>query len=190
MEEIIIATKNEGKKREFASILKEYHIVSLNDLGYHDDIVEDGKTFKENAIIKASTIAKKYNKPVISDDSGLEVFSLNNEPGIYSARYAGDMHDDKLNNALLIKNLMNKENRDCRYVCAIALCYPDGRNIVVEDYCYGKIILTPKGNGGFGYDPYFYLEEYGKTMAELSLEEKNKISHRGKAIRKLRAALK
>lgn len=190
MEEIIVATKNEGKKREFASILKEYHIVSLNDLDYQDDIIEDGKTFKENAIIKASTIAKIYNKPVISDDSGLEVFSLNNEPGIYSARYAGLMHDDNLNNALLIKNLKDKDNTDCRYVCAIALCYPDGRSIVVEDYCYGKIVLTPRGNGGFGYDPYFYVKEYGKTMAELSLEEKNKISHRGKAIRKLKEALR
>ena len=189
MEKIIIASKNKGKIKEFAKLLEGYDVKSLLDINFDEEIEETGTTFKENALIKASYICKKYNTIALSDDSGLEVFSLNNEPGVYSARYAGECHDDEANNNLLLKNLKDKDNTDCRYVCAIVVCYPDGRTITVEDYCYGKIIFERKGTNGFGYDPYFYLEQYGKTMAEISMEEKNKISHRGKAIQKLIGAL-
>lgn len=185
MREIIFATSNKGKVREVQDLLPSYKVLSLSDIGYEDDIVENGTTFKENALIKALTISKKYHKLTISDDSGLEVFSLNNEPGIYSARYATLEKDDEKNNQLLIKNLQNKENTDCRYVCAIAIVFENLESIVVEDYCYGKIIFQRRGENGFGYDPYFYLPEYSKTMAELPLEVKNKISHRGKALKRL-----
>lgn len=183
MKTVVIATNNKNKVKEFKSLLGNDNIEfkTLNEIGYNKEIIEDGNTFKENAIIKAKTISKELNVIAIADDSGLEVEALGGAPGIYSARYAGG-HDDE-NNKLLIKNLKNKENRNARYVCAICIYYPNDEYLIVEDYCNGIIIDEPKGTNGFGYDPYFYVNEFNKTLAEVSLEEKNKISHRAKAIR-------
>lgn len=186
MKTIVIATNNMNKVREFKSIFQNPNIEfkSLKDLGYTKEIIEDGLTFEENAIIKAKQVAIELNTIAISDDSGLEVEALNNAPGIYSARYAGG-HDDEANNALLIKNLQGIKNRNARYVCAICVCQPNGEYKTVVGTCSGSIIDEPKGKNGFGYDPYFYIEEFKKTFAEVPLEQKNTISHRAKALKKI-----
>lgn len=187
MKMVVIATNNKNKVREFKSILNTNKIEfkTLSEIGYDKDIVEDGKSFKENAIIKARTIALELNTIAISDDSGLECLGLNNEPGIYSARYAGNHNDDD-NNKLLIKNLQNVSDRRARYVCAICLYHPNGDYRVVEGVVDGEIIDTPRGENGFGYDPYFYIKEWDKTFAEVPLEVKNEISHRSKALKKMK----
>ena len=191
MKMVVIATNNKNKVREFKSILNTNKIEfkTLSEIGYDKDIVEDGKSFKENAIIKARTIALELNTIAISDDSGLECLGLNNEPGIYSARYAGTHNDDD-NNKLLIKNLQNVSDRRARYVCAICLYHPNGDYRVVEGVVDGEIIDTPRGENGFGYDPIFYYPPLHKTSAMMTLEEKNKYSHRAKALKKLYAILK
>lgn len=187
---VVIATNNKNKVREFKSLLGNDNIEfkTLNEIGYDKEIIEDGNTFEENAYIKASQVAKDLGVIAISDDSGLEVEALNNAPGIYSARYAGT-HNDEDNNALLIKNLKGIENRNARYACAICICYPDGNYKTVIEYCNGQIIDDRRGTNGFGYDPYFYIPEFGKTFAEVPLEKKNTISHRAKAIRHLKELL-
>ena len=187
MKTIVIATNNKHKVYEFRSMFNNPNIEfkTLKEIGYDKDIVEDGNSFIENALIKARTVSRDLNCIAISDDSGLEVRALNWAPGIYSARYAGG-HDDLENNKLLIKNLKGVEDRFARYACAIAVVYPNGDEITEIAYCEGKIVDTPKGENGFGYDPYFYVDEYKKRLAEVSLEEKNKISHRAKAIRKIK----
>ena len=185
--EVVIATNNKNKVYEFKSLFnfKNVTFKTLKEIGYLKDIVEDGNTFEENALIKAKTISKEFNCIAISDDSGLEVEALNNAPGIYSARYAGTHNDDD-NNKLLIKNLKGIENRKARYVCAICVYYPDGKYLITKGIVNGLIIDEPKGQNGFGYDPYFYIEEFDKTFAEVSLEKKNTISHRANAIRKMK----
>lgn len=190
MKTVVIATNNKNKVREFKSLLCNDNIEfkTLNEIGYTKEIIEDGNTFEENAYIKAHQVSKDLNVIAISDDSGLEVEALNMEPGIYSARYAGG-HDDEANNNLLIKNLKGIENRKARYACAICICYPNGETKTVIEYCYGEIIDDRRGTNGFGYDPYFYIPEFGKTFAEVPLEKKNTISHRAKAIRKLKELL-
>ncbi len=186
MRKLIIATTNLGKIKEFKTLFKDkFEILSLRDINYPYEIIEDGKSFKENALIKAKTISLYTNEIVISDDSGLEVFALDNEPGIYSARYAGDMHDDDLNNQLLIKNLRDVFDKSARYVCAMCIYFPNNKYEIFEDYAYGQIILEPLGENGFGYDPYFYVKELDKTFAQITLEEKNNLSHRAKATRSL-----
>ncbi len=187
MKTIVIATNNKHKVYEFRSMFNNPNIEfkTLKEIGYDKDIIEDGNSFIENALIKARTVSRDLNCIAISDDSGLEVRALNWAPGIYSARYAGG-HDDLENNKLLIKNLKGVEDRFARYACAIAVVYPNGDEITEIAYCEGKIVDTPKGENGFGYDPYFYVDEYKKRLAEVSLEEKNKISHRAKAIRKIK----
>ncbi|MGL4949488.1 MAG: XTP/dITP diphosphatase [Anaeroplasmataceae bacterium] len=184
---ILIATKNDNKVKEIKQIFNnsKIELISLKELNDYVEIEETGNTFKENAIIKAKYIANKYNLPTISDDSGLEVFSLNNEPGIYSARYSSLHATDEENNMKLIENLKNIADRKCRYVCAICLYFPTNDYVITEDYCYGEIIDTPIGENGFGYDRYFYLKDLNKTMAQLTSTEKNLISHRAKAIYKL-----
>ena len=186
MKTIVIATNNQNKVREIKSLFNSQQIEfkTLKDLNYTKEIVENGKTFAENAYIKAYQVAQDLNCVAISDDSGLEVEALNGAPGIYSARYAGG-HDDEKNNELLIKNLQGVDNRRARYVCAICVCQPNGIHKIVEGYCNGIIVDRPKGKNGFGYDPYFYVEEFNKTMAEVDLEKKNTISHRAKALKKL-----
>lgn len=180
---LIMASSNKNKIKEISLMLKGYEILSLNDVGFESDIVEDGKTFKENALIKAKTIYDIYHIPVIADDSGLCVEALNLEPGVYSHRYAGPMEDDALNNALLVKNLKGISNRRAYYECAI--CYYDGIPKFFEGRVYGEIVDEPRGNNGFGYDPYFYIPILNKTMAEISIDEKNKISHRSIAVKHL-----
>lgn len=182
MKTIVLATNNMGKLREVRSLFDNLEVMSLKDINYNKDIIEDGKTFAENALIKARTISKEFNITVIADDSGLEVEALGGKPGIYSARYAG-CHDDEENNKLLIKNLQGITNRSARYVCAICVYKPNDEYRIFEAYCEGKIIDDARGTNGFGYDPYFYVEKYQKTMAEISLEEKNTISHRASALR-------
>lgn len=190
MLDIIIASTNKGKIREIKNLYPNINFISLSDLDFKEEIVEDGNSFIENAYIKASYIAKKYHKITMSDDSGLSVRALNYAPGIFSARYAGNMHDDNLNNALLIKNLQGIDDRYAFYSCAICIVLPNGEHYEVIKKCEGQIIDDARGKGGFGYDPYFLLPEYNKTMAEISLEEKNKISHRAKALRALEPILK
>lgn len=183
MKKIIVASNNENKIREIKQIFETLNITvsSLKDENIDVDIEETGNTFIENALLKARGIAKLVNCAVLSDDSGLEVFSLNNEPGVYSSRYAGPQKSDLDNNLKLIERLKGVESREARYTCAIALVV-DGVEYTVENYCYGLISNKPKGENGFGYDSYFYIEELNKNMAELSSVEKNNISHRARAL--------
>jgi XTP/dITP diphosphohydrolase len=186
MKTIVIATNNLNKVREFQSLLGNSNIEfkSLKQIGYDKEIIEDGNTFEENAYKKASQVAKDLNVTAIADDSGLSVYALNLAPGIYSARYAGTGKDED-NNELLIKNLQGKEDRRAYYSCAISICHPDGSHLEVCETCEGIIIDEARGKNGFGYDPHFFIPEFNKTFAEVSLEKKNTISHRAKAIRRV-----
>jgi len=187
MKEIVIASKNEHKIIEISNILTPlgYKVLSLFDFDDFPEIIEDGNTFKENALIKARTLAIHLNKTVIADDSGLEVFALDNEPGIYSARYAGENKNYNDNNELLLKNLKKIENRKARFVTSMCVYYMDKEPIFVEDYLYGEISKEYVGENGFGYDPIFYIPHLNKNLAELSLEEKNQISHRALCLKQL-----
>ena len=193
MKKIIFATGNEHKMVEVRMILDGLglEILSQKEAEIQADVVEDGTTFEENALIKASEIAKiahempEYKEAVVmADDSGLEIDYLNKEPGIYSARYMGEDTSYHIKNANLIQRLegVPDEKRTARFVCAIAAAFPDGRRKTVRAAMEGRIGYEEKGENGFGYDPIFYLPEYGCTSAELSMEEKNRISHRGKAL--------
>lgn len=181
---IIVATKNKGKMREIKSILSDskYEILSMEDIGLDVEVDEDADTFTGNAIKKAVEIMKVCNEITLADDSGLVVDALGGAPGVYSARYAGEHGDDLQNNLLLLKNMENEKNRSAKFVCAMALAFPDGRIIDVEGEFHGQIDYEMKGTGGFGYDVLFYLPEYNMTSAEISAEEKNKISHRANAL--------
>lgn len=192
MKEIVIASKNEHKIIEITNILIPlgYKVLSLFDFDDFPEIIEDGLTFQENALIKAKTLALHLNKTVIADDSGLEVFALNNEPGIYSARYAGIEKDYNANNELLLKNLKGKADRGARFVTAMCVYYINKDPIFVEDYLYGEISESYKGDNGFGYDPIFHVLNLNKNLAELSLEDKNKISHRALCLKQLIKYLK
>lgn len=190
---IVLASRNKKKIAELQTLLGEYiegiEILSLDDVGIHGEIEEDGNSFTENALIKARAAAMS-GYVGIGDDSGLEVNALGGAPGIYSARYAGGHGDDAANNELLLKNLEDKSDRSARFVCALACVFPDGReDICVIGKAEGEIISEYRGEGGFGYDPLFYFPPLGKTFGELSAEEKNKISHRSDAIRKMAAEL-
>ena len=186
MTKIIFATGNKDKLREIKEILSDcdVDIRSMKEAGINVDIVEDGKTFEDNALIKARTIAAHTDAIVLADDSGLEIDYLNKEPGVYSARYMGEDTSYHIKNANLIQRLegVPDEKRTARFVCAIAAAFPDGRRKTVRAAMEGRIGYEEKGENGFGYDPIFYLPEYGCTSAELSMEEKNRISHRGKAL--------
>lgn len=187
---IIIATGNAGKMKEIKSIFNNsgYEVVSMKEEGISADVDENGATFEENALIKAREIAKLSGHIVLADDSGLEVDALNKEPGIYSARYMGEDTPYSVKNASLIARLdgVEFEKRTARFVCAVAAVYPDGKELVVRETMEGYIGYEEKGKNGFGYDPIFYLKEFDKTSAEISLEEKNEISHRGKAFRAIK----
>lgn len=190
---LVFATGNQGKVNEFRQMLgDEYEICSMKDLGIDVDIVEDGKTFEENAIIKAKAVMEATGEMVLADDSGFEVDCLNKEPGIYSARYMGEDTPYAVKNAELLRRCegVPEEKRDARFVCVIACAYPDGTVDTVTGVIEGKIAHEPKGENGFGYDPIFYLPERGCTTGELLPEEKNAISHRGIAIRKMVKILK
>ncbi|MDA1477503.1 XTP/dITP diphosphatase [Bacillus changyiensis] len=189
MKEVIIATKNEGKVKEFKAILtpRGYDVKSLSDIGYTEDIEETGQTFEENAIIKAETISKATGKMVIADDSGLSVDYLGGSPGIFSARYAGEEKNDLANLNKVLKELEGtiKEDRSARFRCALALSVPGQKTKTTEGVVEGYITEAPKGDNGFGYDPIFLVKDKDQTMAQLSNEEKNKISHRADALEKL-----
>ena len=186
MDKIVFATANEGKVKEIKEILKDFpiEVVSMKEMGITADIEEDGTTFEENSLIKARALSKLTGLPALADDSGLEVDYLNGEPGIYSARYLGRDTDYDYKNNYIINKLSEAQDkeRSARFVCVISLALPDGREFVERGVVEGLIGYEQKGENGFGYDPIFYLPEYGKTSAELSPEEKNKISHRGKAL--------
>ena len=186
---IILATKNKGKIREFREALAEigWEGVPLSEVADVAEPEETGTTFMENALQKARAYAEAVGMPVLSDDSGIIADVLGDEPGIYSARYAGAHGDDEANNQKLIERLRpySGDDRRAHYVCAVALVFPDGQSVTAEGTCEGILRDFYAGTGGFGYDPLFYLPQFGKTMAEISLAEKNSISHRGKALRKL-----
>ena len=188
LEEIIIATKNRGKIDEFSALFDNYfnNITSLLDYESVPEIIEDRDTFEENALKKARIISDFFNKPVIADDSGLVVEVLDGEPGIYSARYAGEGSTDDQNVDKLLTRIKPHENRNAKFVCVLALVYPDGRNYIFEGSCEGLIIDEKRGSNGFGYDPVFYVPGLNKTMAELDPGVKNKISHRSEASKKLK----
>jgi len=182
---LIIASNNAHKIREIKQILgsRFEEILSLKEAGICHETVEDGTTFMENARKKATEIAEISGCCALADDSGICAHALNNEPGVYSARYSGQ--GDEANNQLLIANLRDKVDRTAHYACAIVLAYPDGSTLSAEGEMHGEVIDTPRGENGFGYDPIFFLPEYGMTSAEISPEEKNRISHRGKALKAL-----
>lgn len=198
IDKIIFATGNEGKMKEIRMILADLQIpvLSMKEAGITADIVEDGTTFEENAVIKAQAIAeyagKEENIVVLADDSGLEIDYLNKEPGIYSARYMGEDTSYTIKNANLIERLdgVPDEKRTARFVCAIAAAMPDGSSAVTRGTIEGIIGYEEKGENGFGYDPIFYLPEYQCYSAELAPEEKNKISHRGKALELMKEQLR
>lgn len=184
---IVIATKNKGKLREFRSILADAYddIFSLADFGDIPDIEETGLSFGENAFIKAKTASDFLGMDAIGDDSGLVVDALDGTPGIYSARYAGEGASDDDNNKKLLSELEGEKNRNARFVCCIALVLTSGIREFFEGECHGQIIREKRGESGFGYDPVFYVPKYGKTMAELGPDIKNRISHRAIASGKL-----
>lgn len=189
MEVVYIASKNKGKIKEFTHFFEKYHteVKSLLDINEAIEIEETGTTFEENALIKARFLSNLLNKPVLADDSGLEVDVLNNEPGVYSARYAGIHGDDDANNQKLLAKLSgySLNERTARFVCALALVKPNGEEIVALGICKGLIINELRGQEGFGYDPLFYIPKLNKTFGELSNAEKEAISHRGNALRVL-----
>lgn len=194
MDRIVFATGNQGKMREIREILGDLgvEICSMEEAGISIDIEENGKTYEENAMIKARAAAAQTQALVLADDSGLEVDYLGKEPGIYSARYLGEDTSYRVKNAHLISRLegVPDEKRTARFVCAIAAVLPDGRELTVRASIEGRIGWEERGEGGFGYDPIFYVPELGKSTAELTEEEKNLVSHRGKALRLMKEELR
>lgn len=191
---LLIATHNRGKKAEYAAILGDLplELVSLTDLNIDVEIEETGKTFEENALLKARGYAALTGLPTLADDSGLEVDALDGAPGIHSARYAGPEASDEDLYTLLLHNLRGvpPSERSARFCCVIALVWPEGREETVEGVCEGRILQEPRGERGFGYDPVFYVPEKQKTMAQLPMELKNRISHRGRAAVKVKEILR
>ena len=180
---IIAATKNKNKLREFGQILQGFEIISQEEAGVDIDVEETGTTFEENSMLKAKAIFDATGIAAIADDSGLCVDALDGAPGVFSARYGGEGYDDAGRVGLLLENMKSvpDEKRGARFVCAITLVDKNGV-ITARGECEGKIAYAPSGENGFGYDPVFFVEQFGKTMAEISPEEKNQISHRGKAL--------
>lgn len=194
MRQLIFATGNEGKLKEIRRILEDLdvEVLSLKEAGIQVEIEENGSTFTENAIIKATEIMKLTGLLTLADDSGLEVDCLNKEPGIYSARYLGESTSYDIKNKAILDRMKETQGNDrsARFVCAIAAVFPDGTCLNTLETMEGQIADTIAGTGGFGYDPIFYLPEYECTAAELSIDEKNKISHRGKALSEMKEKLK
>lgn len=194
MRKIIFATSNEGKMDEIRDICKDLDVelLSLKDAGIVAEIDENGTSFEENAIIKAKTVMEMTSAMVLADDSGIEVDYLNKAPGIYSARFLGEDTPYSVKNQYIIDQLAKAEGeeRSARFVCVIACAFPDGRMITAKGTIEGYIAHKISGSHGFGYDPIFYVPEYSCTMADMAPEEKNKISHRGKALMKMKELLK
>lgn len=194
-QKVIFATGNAGKIREAGEILAELgmEVISMKEAGIDTEAEENGETYAQNALIKARAVAAMAKDAIVlADDSGLEIDYLNKEPGIYSARYLGEETSYRIKNKNLIERLegVEDEKRTARFVCAIAAVLPDGRELTTMGVVEGRIGYEEKGSGGFGYDPIFYVPEFGKTTAELSEEEKNAISHRGRALRAMAEELR
>lgn len=192
MKKLILASNNKHKIKEFNEVLTDYEILSLNDIGFTEDIIEDGETFADNALIKCRAVSdyckkNNYNYDIISDDSGLCCGALNGEPGIHSARYAGNHNDQANRDKLRIK--LKDKNRDAYFVCFICLYKNDNDYKFFEGRSYGEIIDEERGSTEFGYDSIFYSTELNKTFGEASSDEKNSVSHRGRAIEKLNEVL-
>ncbi|WP_430536145.1 XTP/dITP diphosphatase [Listeria rocourtiae] len=189
MKKLVIATNNVGKAREFEKLFGAYgiEILTLADFPEIGEIDETGTTFAENAALKAETVAEQIGQVVIGDDSGLIVEALDGAPGVYSARYAGNQHNDADNNEKLLRELTDvpDESRQAKFHCTLAIAFPGSPSEFFTGECAGKILTAPQGVNGFGYDPLFYLEEFDQSMAEISAEQKNKISHRAKALEKI-----
>ena len=192
MKQVVIATKNKGKAKDFEALFAPlgYEVVTMFDVAPDLEIEETGTTFEENAVLKAETLAKQLNTIVIADDSGLAVDALNGEPGVYSARYAGD-HDDEANIVKVLEKLQGvpTEKRTARFCCALAIAGPELGTTTLFGTCEGVILEEKRGTNGFGYDPIFFVQALNRAMAELSPEEKGSISHRGNAIRQLKEKL-
>ncbi len=188
---LLVATGNKGKLKEIREILNGVEVLGLFDLPFSLEIEEDGDTFYANALKKASVLAKKMSVPVLADDSGLEVDALGGEPGVYSARYSGENATDESNTQKLLKALESVpyDKRTARFVCVMCLVMPDGTVYDTRGDSEGIILTEPQGDNGFGYDPVFYNEFYKKTFAEMTIDEKNAISHRGIALEKMREIL-
>lgn len=191
---IVLSSGNKHKINEIKNILKDmpFEVISKDDIGFSEfDVEEDGKTLEENAFKKAEGLHKLVKEIVIADDTGLFVDALNGDPGVYSARYAGESVSYEKNNALLLKNLKNvpMEKRTAHFKTVIAVVFEDGSKMDAEGILYGKIALEERGSNGFGYDPLFVVENTGKTFAEMAEEEKNKISHRARALMNLKEKL-
>lgn len=188
MKELILASNNAHKVEEIKSILEDYSILTLKDINYTEEIVEDGTTFEENALIKARTICKYSGKTAISDDSGLSIELLDGRPGVYSARYSKEQTDEKNIEKVLLE--LNGQKSKAKFVSVIALVKPDGTELTFRGECHGEIIFEKRGTNGFGYDPIFYVPSLDKTFAELSAEQKNSISHRKQSLEKFSQYLK
>lgn len=182
MKELILASNNAHKVEEIKSILEDYSILTLKDINYTEEIVEDGTTFEENALIKARTICKYSGKTAISDDSGLSIELLDGRPGVYSARYSKEQTDEKNIEKVLFE--LDGNYSKAKFVSVIAYVSPDGVEKTFRGECHGEIIFEKRGKNGFGYDPIFYLPELDKTFAEITSEEKNSISHRSESLKK------
>ncbi|MCS4486767.1 XTP/dITP diphosphatase [Staphylococcus americanisciuri] len=187
MAQIVIASSNQGKINDFKMIFRDDEVVGIDSLITGFDVEETGTTFEENARLKSEAAAKELGKTVIADDSGLEVVALNGEPGIYSARYAGEAKDDDANIDKLLEKLGSETQRSARFVCVISMTTAEGETHTFKGTVDGEITLQRNGDNGFGYDPVFYVPSKNKTMAQLTAEEKAEISHRRKAIDKLQA---
>lgn len=194
--QLLVGTTNVGKLAEVQAFLGKLpvQIVSLHDLARWPEIIEDGATFEENALKKATTLAEFFNMLTLTDDSGLEVDALNGAPGIYSSRYSGEEGNDQKNNEKLLNALkeVSEDKRGARFVCALALCQPRSQGAkqwIVRESCEGRIAFSPKGQNGFGYDPLFFYPPFGKTFGEIDRETKATVSHRGKALKQLAQVL-
>ena len=195
MKKLIFATGNEGKMREIRVIMEDLgmEILSQREAGLSPEVEENGTTFEENAVIKAKAVAELAPEAIVlADDSGLEIDYLNKEPGIYSARYAGEDTPYTIKNQMLLDRLAGvpDKERTARFVCAIAAVFPDGQVLTVRETMEGFIGEAPAGENGFGYDPIFQVPQYGCSSAELTMEQKNELSHRGKALRKIKEEIK
>ena len=190
MKEIVLASSNQGKVREVEMMMKDMgiRVIPLSETSFTEEIEENGSTFEENAVIKAKAVAEKLLVPVLADDSGLEIDYLDKAPGIYSARYLGHDTPYSIKNRLILEKLegVADEQRTARFVCSMALAFPDGKVLTTTATMEGRIAYEIKGENGFGYDPIFYLPQYGMSSAEMSPEQKNEISHRGKALRMMK----
>lgn len=195
LDRVIIATSNEGKRKEFEALLSAFGISVLSNKDLDGEwiphVIEDGKTFEENALKKATAYFQRFRLPALADDSGLEVDCLGGEPGVFSARFAGEGSSDQENIQLLLQRLQGVpfEQRSARFTCAIALVTGEEPPLIAKGYCSGYILDEQRGTGGFGYDPVFYVPDHNCTFAEMSREQKNRLSHRYRALQELKQQL-